>query len=149
MSFYVVIPARLASTRLPDKPLADIHGKPMIVRVAEQAKCSGACDVIVATDDSSIVDACANFGIRALMTRKDHVSGTDRIAEVASKMDWASSDTVVNVQGDEPLIDPELIAACCDDVLHIEGGTVWDSYPIDVDGRIKLKTFFTEGGEFK
>lgn len=111
MSFYVVIPARLASTRLPDKPLADIHGKPMIVRVAEQAKCSGACDVIVATDDSSIVDACANFGIRALMTRKDHVSGTDRIAEVASKMDWASSDTVVNVQGDEPLIDPELIAA--------------------------------------
>ena len=111
MSFYVVIPARLASTRLPGKPLADIHGKPMIVRVAERAKRSGARDVIVATDDQSIVDACKSFGIQALMTREDHLSGTDRIAEVAAKMDWAPFDTVVNVQGDEPLIDPELIAA--------------------------------------
>ena len=78
MSFYVVIPARLASTRLPNKPLADIAGKPMIVRVAEQARLSGASDVIVATDHESIVDVCSGFGIRAMLTRKDHVSGTDR-----------------------------------------------------------------------
>lgn len=111
MSFYVVIPARLASTRLPNKPLADIAGKPMIVRVAEQARLSGADGVIVATDHESIVKVCSDFGIRAVQTRADHVSGTDRIAEVAGKMDWSPSDTVVNVQGDEPLIDPELIAS--------------------------------------
>lgn len=111
MSFYVVIPARLGSTRLPNKPLADIAGKPMIVRVAEQAQRSGALDTIVATDDKSIVDACLAFGIKAMLTRKDHQSGTDRIAEVSVKMDWPLSATVVNVQGDEPLIDPGLIAA--------------------------------------
>ncbi len=111
MSFYVVIPARLASTRLPNKPLADIAGKPMIVRVAEQARLSGASDVIVATDHESIVDVCSGFGIRAMLTRKDHVSGTDRIAEISRKMDWLPSATVVNVQGDEPLIDPELVAS--------------------------------------
>lgn len=111
MSFYVVIPARLASTRLPNKPLADIGGKPMIVRVAEQAAKSGASDIIVATDDQSIVDACTAHNVKAVLTRKDHVSGTDRIAEVASKMDWADNATIVNVQGDEPLIDPALIAA--------------------------------------
>ncbi len=83
----------------------------MIVRVAERARHSGARDVIVATDDRSIVDACTDAGIKALMTRKDHMSGTDRIAEVSSKMSWAPSDIVVNVQGDEPLIDPELIKA--------------------------------------
>lgn len=115
-SFYVVIPARLASTRLPNKPLADIGGKPMVVRVAEQARLSGAFDSIVATDDQSIVDACAGFGIRAVLTRKDHQSGTDRIAEVSLKMDWPLSATVVNVQGDEPLIDPELIAATAERV---------------------------------
>lgn len=111
MSFYVVIPARLASTRLPNKPLADIGGKPMIVRVAEQAAKSGAADIIVATDDQSIVDACAASNVKAVLTRKNHVSGTDRIAEVASKMDWADNATIVNVQGDEPLIDPDLIAS--------------------------------------
>ncbi len=111
MSFYVIIPARLASTRLPNKPLADIGGKPMIVRVAEQAAKSGAADIIVATDDSTIVDACAVHNVKAVLTRKDHVSGTDRIAEVASRMDWADDATIVNVQGDEPLIDPTLIAA--------------------------------------
>ncbi len=111
MSFYVVIPARLASTRLPGKPLADIAGKPMIVRVAEQARLSGADDVIVATDHESIVNVCSDFGIRAVLTREDHVSGTDRIAEVSLKMDWSPSATVVNVQGDEPLIDPDLVAS--------------------------------------
>ena len=91
MSFYIIIPARLASTRLPNKPLADIGGKPMIVRVAEQAVKSGAADIIVATDDNAIVDACAAHQVKAVLTRKDHVSGTDRIAEVASRMDWADN----------------------------------------------------------
>ena len=111
MSFYVVIPARLASTRLPNKPLADIGGKPMVVRVAERAALAGAKDIIVATDDQSIVDACEKDAVKAVLTRKDHLSGTDRIAEVASQMKWSASDVVVNVQGDEPLIDPELISA--------------------------------------
>ena len=109
MSFRVVIPARLSSTRLPDKPLADIGGKPMIVRVAERALLSEAQDVIVATDDESIVDACAKHNIRAIMTLKTHPSGTDRIAEVTRKLGFSDSTVVVNVQGDEPLIEPELI----------------------------------------
>ncbi len=111
MSFYIVIPARLASTRLPNKPLADIAGKPMIVRVAERAQLSGAIDIIVATDHESIVDVCKEYGVKAVMTSPTHVSGTDRIAEVAKKMQWSDDAVVVNVQGDEPLIDPELIAA--------------------------------------
>lgn len=111
MSFYVVIPARLASTRLPNKPLADIEGKPMIVRVAEQAAKSGARDIIVATDAQSIVDACTANHIPAILTRKDHTSGTDRIAEVAANMNWDDDATIVNVQGDEPLIAPTLISA--------------------------------------
>lgn len=111
MSFYVVIPARLASTRLPNKPLADIAGKPMVVRVAERAQLSGALDVIVATDDVSIQDVCKKYGISSMMTKPTHLSGTDRIAEVAEKMQWADDAVIVNVQGDEPLIDPALIIA--------------------------------------
>jgi 3-deoxy-manno-octulosonate cytidylyltransferase (CMP-KDO synthetase) len=111
MSFYVVIPARLASTRLPNKPLADIAGKPMVVRVAERAQLSGAAEVIVATDDLSIAEACGSYGVSAMMTLPTHASGTDRIAEVAGKMQWKKEAVVVNVQGDEPLIEPELIAA--------------------------------------
>ena len=109
MTFHVIIPARLASTRLPNKPLADIGGKPMVVRVAEQAQKSGAETIIVATDHPSIIDACRQHGIKAVLTRKDHQSGTDRIGEVAAKMDWPPSVAVVNVQGDEPLIDSQLI----------------------------------------
>lgn len=111
MSFHVVIPARLASSRLPNKPLADIAGKPMVVRVAGQARLSGADEVIVATDDQSIVDACRHHGVTAMMTLATHPSGTDRIAEVASKRGWSADTVVVNVQGDEPLIEPELIRA--------------------------------------
>lgn len=111
MSFNVVIPARLASTRLPNKPLADLGGKPMVVRVAEQARLSGAVEVIVATDDTSIVDACARHGVTAMMTLATHPSGTDRIAEVAKNRQWSPETVVVNVQGDEPLIDPALIRA--------------------------------------
>lgn len=111
MSFIVIIPARLASTRLPGKPLADLGGKPMVVRVAEQAMKSGAAQVVVATDHADIVAACTKHGITARITRDDHPSGTDRIAEVAAAMNLSAEVVVVNVQGDEPLIDPALIAA--------------------------------------
>lgn len=109
MSFRVVIPARYASTRLPGKPLLDIAGKPMVVRVAEQANKSGASSVVIATDFEKIIQVAASHQIQAVMTRVDHASGTDRIAEVAQQLNWDDDDIVVNVQGDEPLIDPQLI----------------------------------------
>lgn len=112
MAFIVIIPARLASTRLPGKPLADLGGKPMVVRVAEQALLSGAARVIVATDHDSIRAACAAHGVEVCMTRADHPSGTDRIAEVARTLALPPDAVVVNLQGDEPLIDPSLLAAC-------------------------------------
>lgn len=108
MSFKIVIPARYASVRLVGKPLLDIAGKPMVVRVAEKAKVTGA-EVVVATDDVRILDAVKEHGYQAILTRADHVSGTDRIAEVALKMGWAENEIVVNVQGDEPLIESTLI----------------------------------------
>ena len=109
--FIVVIPARFASTRLPGKPLADIAGKPMVVRVAEQAARSGAAQVWVATDHADVNAACRQHGISVLMTRGDHATGTDRLAEVAAQLQLADDAIVVNVQGDEPLIAPELIHA--------------------------------------
>ncbi|MCH8622704.1 3-deoxy-manno-octulosonate cytidylyltransferase [Undibacterium sp. TS12] len=111
MSFIAIIPARLASSRLPNKPLADIAGKPMVVRTAERALLSGASAIMVATDHADIVAACREHQIPVTMTRADHPSGTDRIAEVAAAMGLADDAVVVNVQGDEPLIDPALIAA--------------------------------------
>ncbi|OGB24738.1 MAG: 3-deoxy-manno-octulosonate cytidylyltransferase [Burkholderiales bacterium RIFCSPLOWO2_02_FULL_57_36] len=110
MSFIVIIPARLASSRLPNKPLADLGGKPMVVRVAERAIESGAAQVIVATDHDDIAAACRRHGVQVRMTSADHPSGTDRIAEVAAAIGLSSDAVVVNVQGDEPLIDPALIA---------------------------------------
>lgn len=109
--FVVIIPARLASTRLPNKALADLGGAPMVVRVAQRAAESGATQVVVATDHVEIQAACQQHGIAVRMTRADHASGTDRIAEVAAALQLAPDAVVVNVQGDEPLIDPELIAA--------------------------------------
>jgi 3-deoxy-manno-octulosonate cytidylyltransferase (CMP-KDO synthetase) len=111
MSFTVIIPARLASTRLPNKPLADLGGKPMVVRVAERAAQSGATQIIVATDHPDIVAACREHRVAVQMTRADHPSGTDRIAEVAAAIGLPADAVVVNVQGDEPLIDPALITA--------------------------------------
>ena len=111
MSFTVLIPARLASTRLPDKPLADLGGKPMVVRVAEQAERSGAAQVVVAADAPAILDACAAHGVRAIATRADHPSGSDRLAEACALLGLHGDDVIVNVQGDEPLIDPALIDA--------------------------------------
>jgi len=107
--FICVIPARLGSTRLPNKPLADIHGKPMVVHVAARAAQSGASHVYVATDDASVMAACAAHGVAALITRRDHATGTDRLAEVVAQLQLADDTIVVNVQGDEPLIDPALI----------------------------------------
>jgi len=108
-AFTVVIPARLASTRLPNKPLADIGGKPMIVRVAERAHASSAKRTVVATDAPEVAAACAAHGIEAVITRADHPSGTDRLAEVATWLGLPDDAIVVNVQGDEPLIEPSLI----------------------------------------
>ncbi|MFN3860260.1 MAG: 3-deoxy-manno-octulosonate cytidylyltransferase [Roseateles sp.] len=112
MSFTVIIPARLASTRLPNKPLADIAGLPMIVRVAQRAALSGAGQIVVATDAPAVAAACAAHGVRALMTRTDHPSGSDRLAEAVEQLGLADDATVVNVQGDEPLIAPAMIDAC-------------------------------------
>jgi 3-deoxy-manno-octulosonate cytidylyltransferase (CMP-KDO synthetase) len=111
VGFTVLIPARLASTRLPDKPLADIAGVPMVVRVAQRVEQSGAAQVVVATDSERIADACSRHGVRAVMTRADHPSGSDRLAEACELLGLEQDDLVVNVQGDEPLIDPGLVDA--------------------------------------
>jgi 3-deoxy-manno-octulosonate cytidylyltransferase (CMP-KDO synthetase) len=109
--FHVIVPARYGSTRFPGKPLADIAGKPMVVRVCERAAASGAAAVHVATDDDRIGDAVKAAGFAVVPTRTDHVSGTDRIAEAARRLQLGDDAIVLNVQGDEPLIEPELIAA--------------------------------------
>ena len=109
MSFVVIIPARYASSRLPGKPLKDIAGMPMIQRVWQQAVKSGASRVVVATDDLRIQSVAEQFGAEVCMTREDHVSGTDRLQEVASALQLDDSQLVVNVQGDEPMIPPVVI----------------------------------------
>ena len=108
--FHVVIPARYESSRLPGKPLLDVAGVPMIIRVVEQALQSGARSVVVATDDSRIENVVSTAGHEVLMTSKSHQSGSDRIAEVAEKLGWPGKSIVVNVQGDEPLIPPGVIS---------------------------------------
>ena len=108
-AYTVIVPARLASTRLPHKPLADIHGLPMVVRVAQRAALSNAAQVVVAADSIEIVQACQAHGVRAMLTQVDHPSGSDRLAEASALLGLKPHDVVVNVQGDEPLINPELI----------------------------------------
>ena len=108
-AFTVIVPARLASTRLPHKPLADIHGLPMVVRVAQRAALSNATQVVVAADSIEIVQACQVHGVRAMLTQVDHPSGSDRLAEASALLGLSPNDVVVNVQGDEPLINPALI----------------------------------------
>lgn len=110
--FAVVIPARFASVRLPGKPLRDILGKPMIQHVYERAIASAAMEVVVATDDSRIADAAESFGATVCMTGTQHNSGSERIAEVCDIMDWPDDRIVVNLQGDEPTMPPELIDQC-------------------------------------
>ena len=109
MRFTVLIPARLASPRLPNKPLADLGGAPMVVRVAQRAQLSQAESVVVATDSQEVIDQCARFGIQAVMTAVTHASGSDRLAEACSLLGLPDDAVVVNVQGDEPLIDVALL----------------------------------------
>ena len=111
MGFTVLIPARLASSRLPNKPLADINGAPMVVRVAQRASRSSALHTVVASDSTQVIEQCAKFGIRAVLTRANHPSGSDRLAEACELLGLADDAIVVNVQGDEPMIDPALIDA--------------------------------------
>mgnify|MGYP001385637317 FL=1 len=110
MGFKVVIPSRFHSTRLPGKPLMMIGDFPMVIHVAKKAILSGAEEVIIATDDKRIKDVSESFGFNAIMTSKDHLTGTDRVCEVAIKNTWPDSEIIINVQGDEPLIDPKLIS---------------------------------------
>lgn len=129
--FTVLIPARLASSRLPGKPLADLAGLPMIVRVARQAAQAGAERVVVAADDEQVVQACARHGVQSLMTRPDHASGSDRLAEACALLGLEGSQIVVNLQGDEPLMPPALLARCAallDEHLDCVMGTV--AHPI-------------------
>ncbi len=126
MSFTVLIPARLASTRLPNKPLADLGGVPMVVRVAQRALHAGGpardgtppVRVVVAGDSAEIVSACEAHGVQAVLTRADHPSGSDRLAEACELLGLQGQDIVVNVQGDEPLIEPSLIDAVADLLQH-------------------------------
>ena len=112
MSFTVLVPARLASTRLPRKPLADLGGLPMVVRVAQRAALSSASAVVVAADHADIVAACTAHGVRVLLTRTDHATGSDRLVEACEQLGLDGADRVVNVQGDEPFVEPALIDAC-------------------------------------
>jgi 3-deoxy-manno-octulosonate cytidylyltransferase (CMP-KDO synthetase) len=131
MHFVVVIPARYASTRLPGKALADIAGKPMVVHVADRARESGASEIIVATDDARVRDAVARHGYTALMTRPEHATGTDRIAEVAQARAWAEDTIVVNVQGDEPRIPGALIRLVAQQLSsHVEAAIATACHPI-------------------
>ena len=109
MSVHIVIPARYASTRLPGKPLADIAGLPMVVRVAQQAAKAAVDSVVVAVDDDRVADVLGVAGIAVQMTRADHISGSDRVMEVAELRGWSDDDVVINVQGDEPLVPPAVI----------------------------------------
>ncbi|MCW7549141.1 3-deoxy-manno-octulosonate cytidylyltransferase [Photorhabdus sp. APURE] len=120
--FTVIIPARFASTRLPGKPLADIYGKPMIVRVMERAKRSGAARVIVATDNHDVVDAVVEAGGEACLTDENHHSGTERLAEVINKYQFSDDEIIVNVQGDEPLIPEEIIKQVAENLAGRKAG---------------------------
>ena len=129
--FRVIIPARYASTRLPGKPLLPIAGRPMLQHVYERASRCGAREVVIATDDERIAQAAAGFGAPVCMTAADHASGTERLAEVVERYGWAADDIVVNVQGDEPLIEPALIRQVADDLAeHPEASVATLACPI-------------------
>ncbi|MBW3805741.1 3-deoxy-manno-octulosonate cytidylyltransferase [Aeromonas jandaei] len=130
MSFVVVIPARYASTRLPGKPLADIHGKPMVQHVVEKALQSGADRVIVATDDARVQQALQSTGVEVCMTSPDHQSGTERLAEVCRHYGFAADTIIVNVQGDEPLIPPAIIRQVADNLAAATAPMATLSVPI-------------------
>lgn len=124
MSFTVLIPARLGSTRLPNKPLADIAGVPMVVRVAQRVAGIGAQRVVVAADSPLILQACQTHGVAAVLTRMDHASGSDRLAEACDLLGLSDEDIVVNVQGDEPLMDPELVNAVANLLINTPAASI-------------------------
>jgi len=130
MSFIAIIPARYASTRLPGKPLIDIHGKPMIVHVMERARESGAERVIVATDNDDVARAVEAAGGEVCMTRSDHQSGTERLAEVIEKYQFADDALIVNVQGDEPMIPPVIIRQVADNLAKSSAGMATLAVPV-------------------
>ncbi|MDR2113153.1 MAG: 3-deoxy-manno-octulosonate cytidylyltransferase [Candidatus Accumulibacter sp.] len=129
--FKAVVPARYASTRLPGKPLLDLGGAPMVARVAERARLSGAEEVWIATDHPEVVRAAQARGLSVLLTRADHPTGTDRLAEVVERLGWSDDTIVVNVQGDEPLIDPELIARAARRLAESGADIATVAHPLD------------------
>lgn len=131
MSFVAVIPARYASTRLPGKPLKDINGKPMIVHVLERARESGAERIIVATDNEEVARAVEAVGGEVCMTRADHHSGTERLAEVIEKCGFSDDTVIVNVQGDEPMIPPVIIRQVAENLASSQAGMATLAVPID------------------
>jgi 3-deoxy-manno-octulosonate cytidylyltransferase (CMP-KDO synthetase) len=135
MGYTVLIPARLASTRLPNKPLADISGVPMVVRVAQrvQSGVPAGTRIVVAGDHSSILQACTSHGVQAVLTRPDHASGSDRLAEACDLLSLSDDAVVVNVQGDEPLIDPALVEAVAELLLHTQSASMGTAaHPIEL-----------------
>ncbi|MGC0788242.1 3-deoxy-manno-octulosonate cytidylyltransferase [Pantoea agglomerans] len=130
MSFTAIIPARYASTRLPGKPLLDIHGKPMVVHVMERARESGASRVIVATDHPDVAQAVEAAGGEVCMTRADHQSGTERLAEVIEKYQFADDEIIVNVQGDEPMIPAEIVRQVATNLAGSAAGMATLAVPI-------------------
>lgn len=131
MSFVAIIPARFASTRLPGKPLVDIQGKPMVVHVMERALESGADRVIVATDNEEVARAVEAAGGEVCMTRADHHSGTERLAEVIDRYQFADDTIIVNVQGDEPMIPPVIIRQVAENLAKSEAGMATLAVPIE------------------
>ena len=131
MKFSVIIPARYASSRLPAKPLADIHGKPMIVRVMEQAQKSSAHRVIIATDHQQVFDAVKAYKGEVILTSDKHNSGTERLAEVINRYQFADDEIIVNVQGDEPLIPPVIIDQVAENLVQYRTGMATLAVPID------------------
>jgi len=131
MSFIVIIPARFASSRLPGKPLADIHGKPMVVHVMERAIESGADRVIVATDHPDVFTAVEAAGGEVCMTRADHQSGTERLAEVIERYGFSDDDIIVNVQGDEPMVPPVIIGQVATNLAACVAGMATLAVPIE------------------
>jgi len=131
MSFIAIIPARFGSSRLPGKPLADINGKPMVVHVMERALESGAKRVIVATDHPDVAKAVEAAGGEVCLTRPDHESGTERLAEVIELCQFADDEIIVNVQGDEPLIPPVIILQVADNLANSEAGMATLAVPIE------------------
>lgn len=133
MSFIAIIPARFASSRLPGKPLADINGKPMVIRVMERAQASSADRVIVATDHVEIVEAVKRAGGEVCLTRADHQSGTERLQEVIDRYDFPDDQIIVNVQGDEPFIPPQIIRQVADNLLCADAAMATLAVPITME----------------